>query len=118
MAEEARADPTGTATRQLLDEHDPHETVAGDAAIVFRKPEAQQPELARPHIKRAREFAGFVPLGREGGDFLVDEAAHRGAERFVLNGIEWTSQRSSVEAVARRSSYPACRCCTCVNMPA
>src|SRR5206468_4104083 len=76
--------------RELLRGHDLHELVGRDAAVLLGKTQAQQADLSRLLIERARELAGLVPFMREGLDLLLDEAAHHIAKGFMLGGVEGT----------------------------
>ena len=88
VAHQARTDPAGAGARQFLRSHDLHELIGRDAAIFFRKTQAQQPDLGGLGIELARKLAGFVPFMGIGLDLARHEAAHHVAKRFMFRRIE------------------------------
>ncbi len=88
VAHQACGDAAGAGAGELLGRHDLHELVGGNAAILFRKAEAQQADFGGLLIERAGKFAGLVPFMGERRDLLFDETAHHLAKGFVLGAVE------------------------------
>ena len=62
--------------------------ITAAAAIFLRQRSAQQPFLAGLPPGVAIDAAGFVPFGLARQALALDEAAHRGAEHFVVFAID------------------------------
>ena len=79
-----RAKTAEQRARQLLEEHDRKKQVAAGAAVLGRREDAEEPQLAEAREHVTRDPAQLLPGVGVWCDLGLEEAAHRGAKRRVL----------------------------------